>query len=285
MLKYKFYICCAHIIALGLAAQTYETQSSPIVIKKQNEMVVSKPSTLKAIGLSILMPGAGELYLKKGKRSYWAAGLFMVAETATWITYFSYRNAGLKKEKEYIRYADKNWNVDEYLRFLETTLQLSDGYLGRKSSGIDKDKLEVAENEWGSLSGISVHHLYKSGRQQYYEMIYKYPEQFGQGWSDANWDLVDIPNRSTGYTPYNLTDRMKYYRSMRVKSNAWLENARNATGYMLANRVLSVLDIVWITKKYKASNSTESVQMGIRIKPVKDLNLRLKAYPSLEVTF
>lgn len=283
-MNYRLFIFLLLAKAFELTAQNSEGITNSLIIRKQ-DAASSKPSTLKAIGLSALIPGAGELYLKQGKRSHWSAGFFMVAETASWITYFSYRNAGLKKEKEYIRYADKHWNVDTYLHFLEATLGLTDGYLGRKSTGIDKIKLENAEKDWGENSGISVHHLYKSGRQQYYEMIYKYPEQFGQGWSDADWDLVNTLDFSTGYTPYNLTDRMKYYRSMRVKSNAWLENARNATGYMLANRVLSVLDVVFMVKKQKAAYSTNTIQMGLRIKPVSDLNLRLKAYPSLEVTF
>jgi hypothetical protein len=237
-----------------------------------------------AASLSAMIPGTGELYAKAGHESLIKSIGFLTAEVSALVVYFHYRNKGNSYEKKYERYADRHWDVDKYLFFLERSLNLQEGYLGRKDTGIEKGRLELAEDEWGSLSGVSVHHLYKNTRQQYYEMIYKYPEQFALGWSDTEYDYNNpIPNYQTGYTRNSLTPMMVDYRSMRVKSNDYLSTARGVTGIIMINHLLSMADAAWTVKK-KNAREDNKMSLALRLEQKMHFNSML-TMPTLRLTY
>ncbi|KAB2881410.1 hypothetical protein F9K33_01325 [bacterium] len=220
-----------------------------------------KKSAFFALSMSAILPGTGQLYAQNGRESLIKGASFLALEITGWVLYFHNQNKGKKFEKKYEKFADNHWDVDKYLLFLETSLQndpnfeISPGDLGRKDSGINFALLESAENEWGTNTGVSVHHLYKNSRQQYYEMIYKYPEQFGLGWSDAINNQNTYPY--TGYTRNNLTPLMIDYRGMRIKSNDYLSTARGMTGLIMINHLLSITDAVWTVKRKNREESTK----------------------------
>ena len=249
-----------------------------------NDRVVSKKSALTAMGMSAIVPGSGQLYAQKGNESLLKGAVFLTAEATGVILYLYNRNKGKKIERKYERYADRNWDVDKYLYFLEKSLNLQEGYLGRKSVGVEKDRVTQAEYEWGAVSGVSVHHLYKNTRQQYYEMIYKYPEQFALGWFDTFYDYDNpLPQYQTGYTYMTLTPMMTDYRSMRTKSNDYLSSARGMIGVLMINHVLSLADAAWTVKR-KNKEEAGRLSLGFRL----DQNIshnRLITMPSLRLTY
>ncbi len=241
------------------------------------------PNEKKSAGLaaafSFILPGTGELYAQNGRESVIKGASLLALEAATWILYFKFHSDGKSKERKYEKYADQNWDVDKYLSFLETSLSLSQGDLGRQgTNNIDYNGLINAEDQWGTISQVAVHHLYANGQQQYYEEIYKYPAQFALGWSDAV-DPMQYPQ--TGYTHNDLTPVMLNYRGMRNDSNRLLGHARAMTGIMLINRVLSVADAVWTVKR---KNKNSQVGMGVRIEP-QYFKERLLMLPTLRITY
>ncbi len=244
-----------------------------------------KKSVPKAVLFSLALPGAGELYARKGNESLIKGIGFMALEAISWGLYFNYKSQGKKYEDKFETYANKEWDVDKYLSFIESQLGLPDGDLGRKSAGIDKQKLYQAESQWGTKTGVSTHHLYGSGMQQYYEMIYKYPEQFALGWSDAGpgIDPDYTPGDSpTGYTYKELTTRMIKYRGMRNTSNRYFRYSRNLTGVFLVNRFLSALDAAWTVKR--KNRESEKVTLGFRIHPL-FIDRRMVYASSLQLKF
>ncbi len=238
--------------------------------------------------LSGIMPGTGELYAQNGNRSIIKGIGFFAAEATGVFLYFHYKNRGKRLENRYEKFADRNWDVDKYLSFLETSLindpdfKIEAGDLGRKDTGINYSFLVLAENEWGENSGVSVHHLFENTRQQYYEMIYKYPEQFALGWADIPVDYT-APYPNTGYTRNNLTSMMTDYRGMRVKSNDYLSTARGMTGVIMINHVLSMTDAAWTVKQ---KNSAEDIKMTLKLRIEHKLYFNtVMTMPTLRLTY
>lgn len=255
-----------------VAGESFSTRLWYEVNKLQtsSNAALTNPKSIKtAVGLSLLFPGAGEIYANNGRESLIKGAAFAAVEITGWLLYFHYKNKGNSFEKKYKRYADNNWDINGYLDFLETTLSNYDaGELGRwngqyvdgKFDGIDLDKLVAAENEWYKLTG-GAHSIPHSKTQQYYEMIYKYPVQFAQGWSDA--DPNAVTGGLSGYDYTNLTPNMLYYRGLRNNSNSNLRNATTMTSLLLANRFLSMIDAAWTVKR---KNSNSKIEMGFRIR-------------------
>lgn len=247
-----------------------------------------KKSVTRALGLSLLVPGGGQLYSEYGHSISWKGLGFLGAEVACWVLYFDYRSRGKAKERSFKRYAEQYWNIDDYLRYLETELNLPTGHLGSRVSqapsyrnpGIDADRLYDAEEDWAAEKDVAVHHLFGSGEQQYYEMIYKYPEQFALGWADAI-QPGPAPGSPTGYDYNHLSQQMIAYRSMRNRSNDLLGLARSMTGIMLVNRVLSGLDAVWTVKR---RNRADKVGIGFRLRSEWFAD-RYVTLPSVSFTF
>ncbi|MCB0831851.1 MAG: hypothetical protein KDC45_00155, partial [Bacteroidetes bacterium] len=202
---------------------------------------------------------------------------FVAADLTAWTLFFYNRSQGRKYERRFEKYANSHWNPDDYVSFLEQSTGLSTGYLGR-GSDIDRQRLDEAENEWGTLSGASVHHLYETGRQQYYEMIYKYPEQFALGWDDAVSNSQYFPQ--TGFTRFNATDNMLYYRGLRNKSNQHFGASRGMVGALLINRLLSVMDAVIFVGR-----SNHQIHAQMRITSQYNVAGRFTAAPTLRIEF
>ncbi|MFC1563933.1 DUF5683 domain-containing protein [candidate division KSB1 bacterium] len=109
-------------------------------------------STLRAVLLSALVPGAGQFYL--GDR-YKAAG-FLGAEIMMIFGWRYYDNEGEKIDLEFREYADDNWDETEYFEW--------------------KNAQPPGTTFSHTLPGVK--------NQQYYEMIGKY-NQFLAGWPDT----------------------------------------------------------------------------------------------------
>lgn len=246
-----------------------------------------KRSVFLGLSMSAVIPGSGQFYAQKGQESLIKGVAFFAAEITGFVLYFHYHNKGKSIERKYEKFADNNWDVDKYLTFLESTLQndpnfeISLGDLGRKGTGINYTLLESAENEWGNNTGASVHHLFKNSHQQYYEMIYKYPEQFALGWSDVVNNPGTYPY--TGYNRNNLTPIMIDYREMRIKSNDYLSMARGMTGILMINHLLSLADAAWtINRKNKEEPSR--VKLSLRLEQSLYRN-ELVTMPTLRFTY
>lgn len=270
-----------HIDSLRIHTQT-STGSFFLqeTISTQTGVTHNQKSVMLGLTMSAIIPGTGQLYANKGNESLIKGVSFLAFEATGLILYVYNQNKGKRIEKKYEKYADQHWDVNKYLDYLEKSLNLPEAYLGRGDQ-IHKDLLEQAENSWGQLTNVSVHHLYKNTRQQYYEMIYKYPEQFALGWSDAVNDPGTYP--FTGYTRNSLTPVMTDYRSMRIKSNNYLSTARGMTGVIMINHVLSLVDAAWTVKR-KNREETGKLSLSLRLEQ-KQYYSQWMTMPTLRITY
>jgi len=204
-----------------------------------------KKSIFRAALYSAIIPGTGQFY----GGSTWKAILFAGIEVASWTAYFVYTGKGDNEENQVKTFADSHWSERKYWSKL---------YDKAKEQGIDvpeyntnEDKIltdynqEVVESlRYLEEALLYSHKLPETKTQQYYEMIYKYLRQFGNGWDDANFDVEYYGNTN------NLSPNMFTYRDMRNTMNDYYDAATTATNIVLINHVLSALDAAWTTSNY-----------------------------------
>ena len=189
------------------AVDFQQKKAAPVRIK------VIRKSPKKALLLSALIPGAGEMYAE----SWIKAGVFAAVEVGAWVAYGHYQKKGMNLEDDFKAYADRNWSKERW-----------DAWY----SGLPDE----------AKSAFS-HTLPSTKTQQYYEMIGKYME-FNAGWLDVKNPDPDIAKQDT-------SKMSLFYMALRERSNRALKVASAMTGVVLANHVLSALDAAWTARVFK----------------------------------
>ncbi|MDZ7331967.1 MAG: hypothetical protein ONB31_08305 [candidate division KSB1 bacterium] len=199
----------------------------------------------RALFFSALIPGTGELYAK----SYIKAGVFFLAEVAAWTVYGSYTQKGKNQEKKYQEYADAHWDPNVWQQWKQNYANsLDDAHASTMEKYLSGDKMATT-------------------KQQYYEMIGKYPA-FYVGWDFARYYenqsfFNTISMDSLEAIQQNSSDIGKYM-DMRDKSNQLFRIARTATNYVIVNHILSAIDAAWTAKRH----NNKLLEASIRVKQI-----------------
>lgn len=205
--------------------------------------VLHEKSMGKAILLTLILPGAGEIYSGRIKRGIF----FMSLEVLGWAAYAHYDSKGDDIDAEFRRYADERWNVNGYRSWLE----------------------DYKAAHGGNEPDHFTHTLPDTKTQQYYEMIGKY-DQFVNWWDDYN------PNVG----PYGQSQNRLDYEEKRHQSNINYDRAMIAGMVIFVNRVVSLIDTIYGVKKQnslrRAGWSWEVTQRRYSGYPVPVLNVRYK---------
>ena len=189
-----------------------------------------------AAGMSLVLPGAGEVYAT----NYWRAAAFFAIEVAAWAVAYTYDKKGDRQTDFFQNYADAHWSVVQYGTEAQGLAPGTYNWLKPGTEGlppwqrVNWDELNRMERAvmtahplWGS------HTLPLYGEQQYYELIGKYL-QFNKGWEDA--DL------SNSYLDDVHTARDRYYEGERARADDFYQVASTMVSIALVNHVLSAVD-------------------------------------------
>lgn len=211
---------------------------------------VSYKSVKKAAFMSAILPGAGQFY----SNSYWKAATFAAIEALAWGLQINYRGKGDDQDAEFKEFARKNWSEQRYwssVYYQLSGLPADDRPAGLPDYGGDIThdnrgrpiignwgEAEMVLSQWDNTTYLRgfTHHLPETPTQQYYEMIGKYPEQFGNAWEDADFD--------TYYNGYEnrITPLNKTYTGMRDQANDFYNTASYGAMIVLINHVVSAVD-------------------------------------------
>jgi hypothetical protein len=246
---------------------------------EQKPAMANQKSVIRAGFYSLILPGAGEYYA----RSYWKAALFFGAEIASWTAYAVYTGKGNKADNDMKSFADMHWSEHRYwTKVYYTAVEngLWSGYPDLDQNGdhmIDdtyytQEYIAILREMEGNPQMGYTHRLPETKTQQYYEMIYKYADQFGNAWDDALFDAI-----YNGYTD-TLTPNMRTYRSMRNEMNDLYNNASVALNVVVINHVLSAIDAAWTARRFNRL-ITVSLQSDIRhyiYEPVQMFGIQIK---------
>ncbi|MCH9032588.1 MAG: hypothetical protein IIB00_10065 [candidate division Zixibacteria bacterium] len=89
---------------------SFFSQNTPVEIdyNLSASSASNKVSLVKALALSIILPGAGHWYVGDQK----SARVFMGIETGIWLGYLGFRSYGSWKENDFIRFAQEHAGID-----------------------------------------------------------------------------------------------------------------------------------------------------------------------------
>ncbi|RMG69076.1 MAG: hypothetical protein D6715_00665 [Calditrichaeota bacterium] len=222
-----------------------------------SQSVPGSKSIARAVLFSAAVPGTGQLYAG----AYLKAGFFLLTEIAGWAVNIHYNNLGNDKDREFRQFADEKWSEYRYWSYINyRNSQLANPkipvYPYREvKSPFNKTWFLIDENVFGpdvvdQLRQIEndfphfTHILPRTKTQQYYEMIGKYPEQFGNAWEDADFNEF-YSGFEKRVTPYNQT-----YTDMRNASNHFFDIAGYGSMALLINHVISAIDAGFSTRSY-----------------------------------
>jgi len=208
-------------------------------------MSSSKKSPMFAGLLSLLVPGAGEIYSEE----YLKAGIFLALEAAVLTTAVIYDNKGDRKTNEFQDYADAYtsdpvtghfWSVVYYANWLIRE-KGADPSIRTDNWDIDDTRLPPWERvNWTQLNAAETGHaLPPHGEQQYYELIGKY-HQYSSGWNDF----------TGGGNKDQVSSNLLFYSGMRGDANDFYSVASTAVIGIYVNHFLSALDAVWSSLQY-----------------------------------
>jgi len=213
-------------------------------------MQADKKNPGRALLLSAIMPGAGEMYAGKT----WRAAGFFALEMASWVGAIYYAQAGNDKESEYETFGDK-WYSENVYRQIE--FEAARNEIDSKAwTVLDQDEIELPQDElweiwsdmgWndkiGYLPGNFTHELPDERTQQYYENIGKYMTQFGYGWKDFYGSVPDVYIYAieVGYEWAGISAKANRYIDMRDESNQLLDRSAVFFSVIMVNHVVSAM--------------------------------------------
>lgn len=203
------------------------------------------------MGLSALVPGAGEFYAK----DYLKAAIFFGIEVASWITYYYFQHTGNVKTNEFQDYANKYWDIHTYGRWLK-----DQGFQGSGDINPDEPNWQVLQSQIHQCESQNFSHtLPDYGTQQYYELIGKY-QNFQAGWTN----LSHVPTKDPGPYYYETYKDPVFvnYADNRQTANNYYNKGTTMAMIIVANHVLSIGDAAWTVTTF---NKKLKMQTGFRI--------------------
>ena len=195
-------------------------------------------SPLKAFGLSLLVPGAGQFY----NESKIKAGSFLAVDVALISGYFVFHSKGTNKESDYKAYADEHYLASVFRDWW-------------------------ASKDTAYQNGFS-HRLYFDDQgnpirsHEYYENIGKY-DQFQVGWDDIGTNIEPPAPGQTGGTAY-ISPHRRAYLDMRKDANDYFAKATTLGMIAMGNHLISAFEAAIGAKKYNRGTKQYSLNMQTR---------------------
>lgn len=224
-----------------IALEEYSVQQPP----QFSASVPGKKSPLVAGLLSLVIPGAGEIYTGE----YWKAAIFLALEAGLVTAGLVYDKKGDDKTKDYQNFADNYWSVVRYAQWMNEfkgqsiAINPDESLLPWKR--VNWEQLNAAER---SIDGFS-HTLPPYGDQQYYEQIGKY-FQYSSGWNDY----------TSGENNALISPNFTFYSNERGLANDYYNTASAAVIGIYINHFLSALDGAWSAIQF---NKNLAVKMRV----------------------
>ena len=220
----------------------------------------SRRSPLLAAGMSLLLPGAGEVY----SESYLLGGIFLAAEVTGWYFARRYDIKGDDQTALFENYADRHWSAVKYAQWLNENAKNFPG--GENAAAIDINPDPTLPHwqrvNWSQMNAVEMmipvfsHRLPQHGHQQYFELIGKY-NQYSFGWDD----------KSGSYTEYNqISPRFYEYSLMRGKANDFYTVSERLINLVILNHVLSAVDAAWAAARFNKAMELHT-RVGVHMLP------------------
>ncbi len=213
--------------------------------------VSAERSIGKAILLSALIPGLGQIYI--GEKRGMFTGVAMVATDAFAIWRYAYnRSEGDSWKKDYQSWGRAHYRSSRFWKYVRDTVVVYSGYegFGRCTDATIYDSTEC----WKAIE--RAFYLGEEGSDTYFDQIGRDPIYIF-GWDD--WNPYTIPNHEDSWTGWepgmslperlpDTTSHRNHYNHLRDMADKSYGRAKAYAWVMVIGRVVSMIDAAMMIK-------------------------------------
>ena len=253
----------------------------PVKVSKVNgidEMKGRYKSPRKALFMSLVVPGSGQMYVGGSNFTYVRGGIYLALEAGLWGGWYYYSvNKYDKQVDRYKKYAQTHYSIGQYekrmrglynadavnyesefrRRYLGTRETFCEGIFGTATTHrcYDRDKLYSGDAEYVNDFVKNP----KSLKEEMKKVKFDSPSEVYQliaddayilGWDDIGDEDVAVatslaledPNSATEPLAKTESDHQKQYRSMRGKANDYADMQAWFFGGLILNHIISAVD-------------------------------------------
>ena len=245
--------------SLNLDSRIAFNNSEKIITPVLSNIEDQKKSVWLAVGLSAVLPGAGEFY----SGSYIKSAAFIAVEAAAITLGLIYNKKGNDQTNYFQNYADAStgWSPLRYAQW--TLVHIKELNPNLNASDYENKVIQNGQVNWNEMHALEIavagrngmdgqvpgsyysHQLPTYRSQQYYELIGKYP-QFAVGWYEFSGTDLNKPFIYGDPLPKQFLD----YSVMRGKANDFYDVAAKAVLVVVVNHIVSAIDAAWTTHNF-----------------------------------
>jgi hypothetical protein len=246
----------------GTPGKLLTHNQNKVLLQQEKFSNSDEKSPWLAAAMSLLVPGAGEIYAE----SYTKGGIFLGVEVASWIVAGVYNSKGNKQTEWFKNYANEHYSPVRYAEWVWRNI-------GSLAPGLDTTQYNLYYRpptssekppfdclSWIELNSLEgevasfTHRLPLYGEQQYFELIGKY-KQFSKG-----WDTEDQ------YEPDHLTpsDQFYYYGVEFNKADKYYKISDMFISVIIVNHIVSAFDAYLTASRY---NNALHADVQLKMQP------------------
>ncbi len=232
-------------------------------VRHVREEPVEPKSAVRAMLLSALLPGLGEIYVG-GRRGYVTGGVFLGIDLVSAYKLHDLNGRGDDLRDEYRNYADRYYSREKF-----------DGYVHGTIAQVNAEFIycqpgeEFDDDRCDSLVGF---YFPLALDDDFYGQI-DIDDRFAFGWADwedspdytGEWNRWD-PNDPIPTAIETETARRLAYRSMREEADEAYSSADKFAWLMVAGRVISVVDALILTRVHNSRIASLASRLNLSLK-------------------
>lgn len=272
----------------------------PIKVSKVNgldEMKGKYKSPRKAMFMSLVVPGSGQLFVGGSNFTYVRGGVYLALEAALWGSWYYFSvNKYDKQVKKYKKFAKNHFSIGQYEKKMRDLYdadavnyesEFRTRYFGSRETFCE-----------GIFGNASMHGCYDKSKLYYNDVEYvndfvKNPKKLGDemdkidfddastvfqqiadnayvlGWDDVEKEAVagnlDLENPNSETVPLGTSDNRDEYRSMRKKANDYADMQAWFFGGIILNHIISAVDAAFTAHTYNKTLYQEDLSWYDRL--------------------